>query len=97
MAADKRFDTVLSGFIPGLILPVVTLLLLWLIRFNGTLGEFLSSFQRMGMLSKVLSLTAVPNLLLFFLFIWTNRNFAARGVIFATILVALVMLVLKFT
>jgi hypothetical protein len=48
------------------------------------------------MFSKVLSLATVPNLLLFFLFIWTHRNFSARGVIFATLLMAFVMLVLKF-
>jgi hypothetical protein len=48
------------------------------------------------MLSKVVSLAAIPNLLLFFLFIWTKRNFSARGVIFATLLLAFVMLILKF-
>jgi hypothetical protein len=51
----------------------------------------------MGLLSKLLSLSAIPNLLLFFVFIWTNRPFSARGVIFATLVVALVMLVLKFS
>jgi len=96
MATEKRFNTVLAGLIPGLILPVITLLVLWVVRYEGTLGEFLSSFQRMQMLSKVLSLSTIPNLLLFFLFIWTNRTYSARGVIFATLVVALVMLVLKF-
>ncbi len=44
----------------------------------------------------MISLSVIPNLLLFFLFIWTNRTLSARGVIFATLLVAMVMLVLKF-
>ena len=92
----KKLDTVLSGFIPGLALPVITLLVLWTVRYEGSLGELLSSFQRMQVLSKVVALSAVPNLLLFFIFIWTERNFAARGVIFATLLVAGVMLILKF-
>ena len=96
MSGKKRFDSVLTGLIPGLILPVVTLLVIWLIRFDGGLAEFFSSFQRMGMLSKVVSLSAIPNLLLFFLFIWTDRTYSARGVIFATLLVAMVMLFLKF-
>jgi len=72
------------------------LLVIWLVRFDGGLGEFVLSFQQMSMLSKVISLAALPNLLLFFLFIWTNRTFSARGVIFATLVVAMVMLVLKF-
>ena len=96
MASEKRFNTVPAGLIPGLILPVITLLVIWSIRYEDTLGEFLSSFQRIRMLSKVLSLSTIPNLLLFFLFIWTDRTFSARGVIFATLVVALVMLVLKF-
>ncbi len=84
------------GLIAGLVLPVLTLGVIWLIRYEGGLGEFLSSLRQMSMLSKVISLAAIPNLLLFFLFIWTNRTFSARGVIFATLVVAMVMLVIKF-
>jgi len=84
------------GAIAGTILPVLSLLVIWLIRYEGGLFEFLSRFQQMGMLSKVVSLATLPNLLLFFICVWTNRNFSARGVIFATLIVAFVMLVLKF-
>ena len=84
------------GLVAGLVLPMVTLVMLWQVRYQGGLGEFLSSFQRIGALSKLVSLSVIPNLLLFFLFIWTNRSFSARGVIFATLIVAMVMLVLKF-
>lgn len=84
------------GLITGLVLPVITLLAIWLVRFDGGLGEFISSFRQMSMLSKIISLSAIPNLLLFFLFIWTNRIFSARGVIFATLLVAMIMLLIKF-
>lgn len=86
----------MTGLIPGLLLPIATLLIIWLIRYEGGFKDFLSSFHRMDMLSKVMSLSAIPNLLLFFLFIWTNRTFSARGVIFATLLVALITVVLKF-
>lgn len=96
MAANKRFDSLVLGLITGLVLPLVTLLIFWIFRYEGGLGEFLSSFQRIGMLSKIISLSVIPNLLLFFLFIWTHRTFSARGVIFATLVVAMVMLVLKF-
>jgi hypothetical protein len=93
---NQRFDSLATGLIVGLILPVVSLMAFWIIRFDGSLGQFLATFQGMGMLSKVLSLSVLPNLLLFFIFIWTRRNFSARGVIFATLLVAFVMLILKF-
>ncbi len=95
MKAERRFDSTLTGLIPGIILPVVTLVIFWLVRFEGGLFEFLTRSQQFGMLSKVLSLCTIPNLLLFFLFIWTQRSFSARGVIFATLVMAFAMLVLK--
>ncbi len=94
--SDKRFDTLLTGLIPALILPALTLLGFWIIKSDREFIDFLSYFQKMKMLSKVVSLTAIPNLLLFFVFIWTKRNISAKGVIFATFLLAFVMLILKF-
>jgi len=86
----------LSGLVPALVLPVLTILVFWIVKSDRGIMDFLEQFQQMRMLSKVVSLAAIPNLLLFFLFIWTNRNFAARGVIFATLLLAFLMLILKF-
>jgi FlaA1/EpsC-like NDP-sugar epimerase len=94
--SNKKFDTLLSGLIPALVLPVLTLLVIWLVISDGGLQEFLVRFQQMKMLSKLVSLAAIPNLLLFFIFIWTKRNFSARGVIFATFLLAFIMVILKF-
>jgi len=96
MKAEKSFNSVGHGLIPGLLLPVASLLIFWAVRFDGGFFEFLTQFQQLGMLSKVVSLSTIPNLLLFFLFLWFNRSFSARGVIFATLVVAFVMLVLKF-
>ena len=93
---DKKFNTLLYGRVPGVVLPVLTLLGIWMVKSDSGLMRFLVDFQRMGMLSKMLSLSAIPNLLLFFLFIWTDRNLSARGVVFATLLLAFVMLILKF-
>ena len=94
--SEKKFDTVLSGLVPALVIPSLTLLGFWIVKSDSTLVDFLVQFQQLKMLSKTVSLATIPNLLLFFLFIWTNRNFSARGVIFATLLLAFVMLILKF-
>lgn len=93
--SNKKFDTLLTGLIPGLVLPVLTILGFWMVNSESSFVDFLVQFQQMAMLSKVVSLTAIPNLLLFFIFIWTNRNFSARGVIFATLILAFFMLILK--
>ena len=94
--SNKKYDSLLTGLVPGLVLPLLTLLVLWKVKSNSPLIDFLIQFQEMNMLSKLVSLATIPNLLLFFLFIWTNRNFSARGVIFATLLLAFLMLILKF-
>jgi len=96
MRPEKRYNSIPAGLIPGLILPIVTLIIIWLVKYDGGFFQFLTVFQKMGMLSKLLSLSVIPNLLLFFLFLWLNRSFSARGVIFATLVMAFVMLVLKF-
>jgi len=93
--SEKKFDTLLTGLILGLILPALTLVGFWIVKSDRGFVDFLVYFQEMKMLSKMVSLTAIPNLLLFFLFIWTKRNFSARGVVFATLLLAFVMLILK--
>ena len=84
------------GLLPGIILPLITLIIIWLIQYDGGFFQFLKEFQQFGLLSKVVSLAAIPNLLLFFLFIWTDRTFSSRGDIFATLVLAFLMLMLKF-
>jgi hypothetical protein len=84
------------GLLPGIVLPLTTLIIIWVIKYDGGFLQFLKEFQQFGLLSKVVSLAAIPNLLLFFLFIWTDRTFSSRGVIFATLVLAFLMLVLKF-
>ena len=96
MKPEKSFDSMLHGLILGIIFPVGTLVIFWVVKHNEGFFEFLRQFQQLGMLSKVVSLSTIPNLLLFFLFLWFNRSFSARGVIFATLVMAFVMLVLKF-
>jgi len=45
---------------------------------------------------KVLSLAAIPNLFVFFIYIKKKQDNSAKGVLLATILIALTTFVLKF-
>ena len=45
---------------------------------------------------KVLSLAAVPNLFVFFIFLKKKQDNCARGVLMATFLIAFITLILKF-
>jgi hypothetical protein len=97
MKPEKRFNSTLYGVIPGIVIPVLALAAVWLFKYQGGFFSFLKEFQQQGVLARLLSLAALPNLGLFFLFIWTDRSFSARGVIFATLVIAVVMVVLKFS
>lgn len=45
---------------------------------------------------KVITLAAIPNLFVFFVFIKKKQDYRARGVLIATICIAITVLVMKF-
>ena len=64
-------------------------------------SDFLSYLMNYGtgrtqIIPKLLSLAAIPDLLLFFAFIWTDRLKSARGVIGSAFLLGIVIAILKF-
>ncbi len=52
--------------------------------------------QQGDLYGKVLSIAAIPNLFVFFIFIKKKQDNRAKGVLMATILIALTTLILKF-
>jgi|ERR1051326_866534 hypothetical protein len=86
----KKFDNVWIGFTLGLIAPLVSLYIAYLIKYNYlTFSEFYRVILVGNMiLTPVISLCVITNLLVFFIFVWTNRNYSARGVLFSTIIYA---------
>tara|TARA_R110002073_G_scaffold279026_1_gene442972 strand:- start:232285 stop:232566 length:282 start_codon:yes stop_codon:yes gene_type:complete len=48
------------------------------------------------MYGKILSLAAIPNLFVFFIFIKKKQDYRARGVLIATLFMALLILVSQF-
>ncbi len=90
------FNSTLAGIIPGLIVPVIASYLFFISRnFTVTYQEFMKYTIDSGLFSKVLSLSLVANLGVFFIFIWTNRYKSARGVILATIIYGIIIILLK--
>ena len=96
MKTEKKFNAIGYGLVPGILLPFITLIIIWSVKYHGGFFDFLVLFQQLGMLAKIVSLVSLSNLILFFLFIWSKRSFSARGVIFATLVIAFAVLVLKF-
>ena len=94
---QKKIDKIIFGIIPGLIAPLIGVLIFYLIQNSTeTFFEFLKSLTLSGVITHSVSLAVLPNLLIFFVFIWTHNYKAAKGVILATILYALLILILRF-
>jgi hypothetical protein len=93
----SRFDLVKLGFALGVITPVIAFFIFYFIKSANyaNFREYIDFLIVMGALPKLLSLMVIPNLLIFFIFIWTEHMYAARGVLAATIFDALAILALK--
>lgn len=63
-------------------------------RFGFT--ETIEMIQKGGTLGSVITLSALPNLFVFFVFLKKSQDYRARGVLLGTIFIAFVTLVLKF-
>lgn len=92
---NNIYKTERFGFIAGIIIPIFVILGFYFYRNYENLSSFINSLMSMGIISKLVSLCVVPNLLLFFLFMWKNNLRPARGVIGATFIYALLVLAMK--
>lgn len=93
----SKFNSLRLGLILGLILPVISILVFYLFNCkNYTLPDFIKQLISRNVYTQLISLCVVPNLLLFFLFIWRNFFLSARGVLFATFIYAFLVVVIKF-
>lgn len=92
-----KFNSFFLGLIPALILPLISMYVFFLIKFskNKSFSEFIDIIQSHNVTTKVLSLCVIPNLLLFFIFIWSDRYTPAKGVIFATLVYTFTVLIMK--
>lgn len=93
----SRFNNILLGSIIGIIVPAATVFIAYKIRFDRyQLEEFFSILLQKKILSSLLSLCAIPNLLVFLVFIWLNYLYSARGVLLSTFIVGFIIVALKF-
>lgn len=88
---------VIIGILVGLIANAMGLFFATMLLGKG--DDFLQvirSAQAEGFLGKLISLGAILNLIAFFIFIKKKQDYRARGVLLATILVAIFTFLIKF-
>lgn len=84
------------GFISGLFGPLVGAFIFYLLKFTHlSFIQFLENIIEANIQSEMISLSCIFNLILFFIFIRLNWQKAARGVILATFVYVLIVILLK--
>jgi hypothetical protein len=95
---SKNWKSLWLGFAIGIAWPVIVLILFYFIKFSSyKFTEFLNTIGDLELFGKFISICAYPNLLLFFIFIWRNLLYSARGVLMATIILAIFVFILNYT
>jgi len=93
----SRLNNILLGSVMGIIVPLVTVFIAYKIRFDQyQLDEFFRVLIRNKILSSLLSLCAIPNLLVFLIFVWLNYLRSARGVLLGTFIIGFIIVGIKF-
>lgn len=84
------------GFVLGLLAPIITFLITFFNVFNEySWQEFFEFLIQFKVLTKLLSLCVLPNLGLFFLFLYPDFMKAARGVLTATFTSAFIIIIIQ--
>jgi H+/Cl- antiporter ClcA len=92
-----KWDRFWVGFLLGLVGPLMGILFFYVMKFTGyTFTQYLQMVKYPSVLSPLLSFGAIINLFFFFPFIWNDYYNAARGVIGATFLYGIPILITKF-
>ncbi len=86
------------GLIIGLVVPLATSWLIFYLSFGDTysINEFSNKLIASKGFTKMLSLSVLPNLAFFMLAIKLDRLIAARGIVTATVLYAILVIILRF-
>lgn len=92
----KPMDLPLVGFLAGFLVPVIIFLVVYFFgEKNVSFSNYVKSLWHLQALLKLGSLCVFANLLVFMGFMKINYERAARGVLGATIIYALVVLISK--
>ena len=97
MILNRRWNKFWIGLALGMVLPLVVFYCVYLFGYSKIpFGEFLKDAFIMRALPKFLSLCAIPNLAVFYFFLNKEYWYTTRGVIAATLLCTLAVVIIKF-
>jgi hypothetical protein len=93
----SRYDKLWPALVLGILFPLLCFSIYAKYRFPEVpLTEIYGHVQKLGITSAMLSLSVFLNLFVFFFFIWQKADKAAKGILTATLMYALVVVYIKF-
>jgi len=93
---QQKIDRQWVGIILGVIVPIITLYIIYLFVYpRNSFVSFYEMITSKGFFTQLLSLAVIPNAAVFFIFIWTDKLRAARGVLASTIIIAILVFAIK--
>lgn len=89
-------QNIFTGFLTGLAANIAGVLLYISVFSQANLDATLQDAVNNGYLGKIIALGAILNFLPFFVFLKKKQNYHARGVLLATVSVAVAVAIYKF-
>lgn len=92
----KKLNTIATGLISGLLLPVLVFMILYYGKISD-IGSalFLQYFSLLSVIPLLISHCILPNLILFFILNATNQAQAAKGVVIITVILTVGVFIVK--
>ena len=91
-----NLDTTVTGTLFGIFIPIITFFVIYFVLSgNQTLNDYLQRLFDRNIQGHFISISVIPNLLFFFIFIWLYKMKAARGVLLSTFLWAFLILAIR--
>ncbi|HAM10313.1 MAG: hypothetical protein A2X05_03590 [Bacteroidetes bacterium GWE2_41_25] len=92
-----KFDSVVTGFISGLVLPFIVGFIIYAFSASDmSIREFVSKLAGSKVVTHSISLCVFPNVLIFLGFNWLDMLKATKGVLAVTIIWAFIVFGVKF-
>ncbi len=94
---NSNWNSIWTGLAIGLIAPSLLMYFYWKGNYSYMdLSKFIQFVSMGKVYIKLISLFTVINIATFFLFIWKNCNYSARGILLATFIYTILVAILKF-
>lgn len=92
-----KFDRIYTGAVAGLLLPILTLFLIYLFSSKGlSLSDYFSKIVTADIITHIISLSVLPNIIIFLIFNRLDMLRASRGVLGITLFWAIIVFAVKF-